>query len=64
MAHIFFQFQGRFHVVMVQFCGCEKKPLTLVKLHLWPAGAKEPSTAFHFDLLKVCSTFISFNIIL
>ncbi len=39
------------HKVCVSFCACEPEAVTLVRHHMWPATPKNPTLAFHQDLL-------------
>lgn len=44
-------FIGFQHRVCVGFCACEPEAVTLVRHNMWPATPKNPSLAFHQDLL-------------
>lgn len=44
-------FIGFQHRVCVEFCACEPEVVTLVRHNMWPATPKNPSLAFHQDLL-------------
>jgi len=37
--------------VCVAFCSCEPEAVTLVRHDMWPASPKNPTLAFHQDLL-------------
>ena len=39
------------HKVCVAFCSCEPEAVTLVRHSMWPASPKNPTLAFHQDLL-------------
>lgn len=47
----FLMYAGFQHKVAVTFCACEPEAVTLVRHSMWPATPKNPTLAFHQDLL-------------
>ena len=45
-------------MVCIEFCSCEPEVVTLVRNHLWPATPKNPTLAFHHDLLLLLECLI------
>ncbi|XP_033101215.1 uncharacterized protein LOC117104473 isoform X2 [Anneissia japonica] len=47
-----FDDKGRWHQLNIQFCSCEEEVVTMIKLKLWPATAKQVKVAFAIELMK------------
>lgn len=43
------------HVVLCTFCACESEPATLIRLGLWPASPRRPTTAISLCLMRLIS---------